>query len=142
MLYRGVQQIILTSVFGKIDRMNNMFKGFSWAGTRTNKFEETKKFFRELFGREPTKEEEGFVAFNLENGQTFEVFSENYKTHKHFTTGSVIGFDVDDIDATRIQMEKMGIEFIGKTAGDIARSRWAHFRGPDGNIYELKWRVK
>ncbi len=122
--------------------MNNKFNGFSWAGTRTNKFKETKAFFKEFFGLEPAHEKDGFVAFNLKNGQTFEVFSDTFSSHKHFSTGPVIGFDVDDIDNTRKEMEKMGIEFIGPTGGDIQKSRWAHFRGPDGNIYELKWRAR
>ncbi|MEK6952502.1 MAG: hypothetical protein AABX29_05805 [Nanoarchaeota archaeon] len=122
--------------------MNSKFKGFSWAGVRTRKFDETKKFFERFFGIKPHIEEEGFAAFNLESGQTFEVFSEAYKTHKHFTTGPVVGFDVDDIDVTRGEMEKMGIEFIGETDGDPTRSRWAHFIGPDDKVYELKQRSK
>ncbi len=33
-------------------------------------------------------------------------------------------------------MEAVGIEFIGpiQSAG---RSSWNHFRGPDGNVYEI-----
>lgn len=122
--------------------MKTKFKEFSWAGVRTDKFKETKSFFQNFFGVKPIKEEDGFVAFHLDNGQAFEVFSEDYKTHKYFTTGPVVGFDVDDIDKAREEMGRMGIEFIRPTAGDPTRSRWAHFRGPDGNIYELRWRAK
>ncbi len=118
------------------------FNGFSWAGTRTDKFEETKEFFTTFFGVQPTYEEEGFVKYDLANGQTFEIFSVEYKGHHHFTTGPVLGFDVEDIDAARNEMEAAGVEFIGSTDGDVTQSRWAHFRGPDGNVYELKWRPK
>ena len=37
------------------------------------------------------------------------------------------------------EMEENGIEFIGDIDGNPERSQWAHFRGPDGNVYELKW---
>ncbi len=117
-------------------------KGLSWVGIRTDKFDQMVSFFRDTLQIKSVIEEPGFIAFDLPNGDTVEIFADWYETHKHFTTGPVVGFDVEDIDETRALMEKNGIEFIGSTDGDSKVSRWAHFRGPDGNIYELKWRAK
>lgn len=117
-------------------------KGFSWLGVRTKEFEKTVSFYRDTLGIPPVHEKPGFVAFDLPSGDTIEIFADSYASHQHFATGPVVGFDVDDIDEARKTLEESGIEFIGPTAGDPSKSRWAHFRGPDGNIYELKWRAK
>jgi hypothetical protein len=44
---------------------------------------------------------------------------------------------VDDLNAARAELIAEGIEFLGPT-GEGGGSRWAHFKGPDGNTYELK----
>jgi len=117
-------------------------KGFSWVGIRTNKFNETVSFYKDILKIPSVIEKAGFAAFDLPNGDTIEIFSDSYPTHKHFTTGPVVGFDVDDIYKARLFLEKKGIEFIGAIEGDPKKSRWAHFKGPDGKIYELKQRAK
>jgi len=48
----------------------------------------------------------------------------------------VVGFLVDDLAATRVLMLGYGIEFIGEPRHE-GRTAWQHFRGPDGNVYEL-----
>ncbi len=47
-----------------------------------------------------------------------------------------VGFLVDDADAMRASLEAAGIEFLWETQRDGAIA-WAHFRGPDGAVYEL-----
>ncbi len=117
-------------------------KGISWVGTRTDKFDKTVEFFEKILNAKKVIEEPGFAALDLPNGDTIEVFVNDYETHKHFTTGPVVGFDIDDIKSAVSEFEKMGIEIIGGIQGDPKRSQWVHFKGPDGNIYELKWRAK
>jgi hypothetical protein len=48
----------------------------------------------------------------------------------------VAGFWVDDVAQTRAEMEAKGVDFIGPTA-TAGRSTWAHFRAPDGTVYEI-----
>ena len=47
-----------------------------------------------------------------------------------------MGFVVDDTDAMRARLEAAGIAFLWETQRDGAIA-WAHFRGPDGAVYEL-----
>ncbi|HZA85533.1 MAG TPA: VOC family protein, partial [Acidimicrobiales bacterium] len=56
--------------------------------------------------------------------------------HRHFTTGPVVGFAVDDIESARAELEASGIDVLGpiQRGGGLA---WLHFRGADGNIWEL-----
>jgi len=45
-------------------------------------------------------------------------------------------FEVDDVGAARKELEVAGIEVIGSLERDADWER-LHFRGPDGNLYEL-----
>ena len=52
------------------------------------------------------------------------------------TTGPVVGFRVDDFDATHRAMLEAGVEFIGDHEHADGMS-WRHFRCPDGTIAEI-----
>lgn len=122
--------------------MKTKFKGIVWLGVRTNKFDELVDFYQNKMGLPVAHEKPGFRALDLPNGDRIEIFSEDYKSeddkdYAHFSTGPVAGFVVDDIEEAKRDMEAEGIEFVGPI-GEGGNSKWAHFRGVDGNIYELK----
>jgi predicted enzyme related to lactoylglutathione lyase len=110
--------------------------GLVWGGTRTERFDETVKFFAEVMGFELDEQQPGFASFKLSNGDKFEVFGPEDEDHAFFTTGPVIGFGVDDVDSARARLESVGVEFLAPTQS-VGDYRWAHFRGPDGNVYEV-----
>ena len=112
-------------------------KALSWLGTRTDKFEDTSRFFRETMGLDPVHEEPGFAVYHLPNGDTVEVFGTDDQDHKHFDTGPVVGFLVDDVEEARAELETSGVQFIGPVHKADDGGSWSHFRGPDGNVYEL-----
>lgn len=122
--------------------MKTKFKGIVWLGVRTNKFDELLDFYENKMGLPVAHEKPGFRALDLPNGDRLEIFSEDYmdgegNDYKHFSTGPVAGFLVDDIEEAKSEMEAEGIEFIG-SIGEGKSSKWAHFKGVDGNTYELK----
>jgi catechol 2,3-dioxygenase-like lactoylglutathione lyase family enzyme len=108
----------------------------TWGGTLTDKFEETTRFFQHVMGLELDEQGPGFASFRTTGGDKFEVFGPEDPDHGFMSTGPVIGFGVYDVDGARSEMEEAGVEFIGAThsEGDY---RWAHFYGPDGNVYEI-----
>ena len=110
--------------------------GLSWVGTRTEHFDEMVRFLEEVMGIERDDEQPGFVSFKTPRGDKVEVFDTSVSDHDFMTTGPAVGFGVSDIDEARSELEAAGIEFMEPTQreGDF---RWAHFRGPDGNIYEI-----
>lgn len=116
--------------------------GITWLGIRTEKFEEMKHFFGKLLNLPQAHDEPGFAVYDFLNGDRVELFAPNYPDHEQFTTGPVIGFQVEDIQSARATLEKKGIKFIGPIFGNPQRSQWSHFQGPDGNIYELTNRKK
>ena len=134
---------------------------------RTKKFKALCDFYEKTVGLPVAHRERGFRVYDLPNGDRIEVFAQSRKSHKHFTTGPVVGFQVDDVAKARAEMESKGIKFIGPIQGSRKRKaqkvakrhsnilknvgmlfvregrrEWAHFRGPDGNVYEITARKR
>ena len=114
-----------------------MTRGLVWMGVRTKEFAGMVKLLRDTLGLELTHAEEGFAVLLTGDGDKVEVFGPNWKYNKHFSSASVVGFLVDDMDEARKRLSKAGVELIGEAKKGENRYAWQHFRGPDGNIYEI-----
>ena len=111
-------------------------KGLGWLGIRTARFEETLRLFRDVMNLEIVRQEYDMVGFSFPDGTEMEVWRPEDDFHSFFTTGPVVGFRVDDVEQARARMEAIGIEFFGPVQRSEGAS-WTHFRGPDGNVYEI-----
>ena len=111
-------------------------RSYVWMGVRTPRFAETVAFYRDLLGLEVIRDGGSAVWFRLADGDELHVYAEADEDHAFFGPGPVVGFLVDDLAATRALMLGHGVEFIGEPQRE-GRSAWQHFRGPDGNVYEL-----
>ena len=111
-------------------------EGLGWLGIRTEKFEETTRFFSGVMGLEETRRERNVAGFVFPDGTELEVWCPEDEFHSFFGHGPVVGFRVDDVEEARAEMEAAGVEFFGpiQRSGNTA---WSHFRGPDGNVYEI-----
>lgn len=122
--------------------MKPRIKGISFVGIKTEKFTELHKFYTQTLGLKPDHYEPDFATYPLPNGGKIEIYGPNdpnSPNHDEFTTGPVVGFEVDDIAAERKAMEADSVEFLAPIySGRNGRSQWSHFRGPDGNVYEIK----
>jgi predicted enzyme related to lactoylglutathione lyase len=110
--------------------------GLGWLGIRTTRFEETVRFFEVVMSLEVTRREQEVVGFRFPDGAELEVWRPEDRFHDFFTTGPVVGFRVDDADEARERMEAAGVEFLTPVQRSEEAS-WSHFRGPDGNVYEI-----
>ncbi len=111
-------------------------KGLSWLGLRTTQFEEMVTFFRDVMGMQPIRDETEIAGFQLIDGTQMELYRPEEEFHAFFTTGPVIAFRVDDVDAARTTMEAAGIEFISPIQ-HAGKTSWSHFRAPDGTVFEI-----
>jgi predicted enzyme related to lactoylglutathione lyase len=125
-----------SDVGGKDVAMAGLVKGLGWLGVRTDGYEELITFFRDVLDLEIDHADEEMTAFELPDGSRVEVFGPRDRDHTHFDSGPVAGFVVDDVDAARTALEERGVGFIGETRREGGFA-WAHFRGPDGNVYEI-----
>jgi catechol 2,3-dioxygenase-like lactoylglutathione lyase family enzyme len=113
-----------------------------WLGTRTEAFDETTAFFRDVLGLSLGYEEPGFAMFALPAASRdyIEVFSsERADLATSYTTGPVVGLLVDDIVGAREELATAGVELIDEIQSPetMDEYRWFHFRGPDGNVYAI-----
>jgi catechol 2,3-dioxygenase-like lactoylglutathione lyase family enzyme len=115
--------------------------GIVWLGTRTSNFDAMVNLYQNIMGLEINHQEPGFVVMDLPNGDRVEVFGQD-SPYNRFFINPVAGFLVDNIHAARKEMEAAGIEFIGATEVTDDGYAWAHFRAPDGFIYELTYDPK
>jgi catechol 2,3-dioxygenase-like lactoylglutathione lyase family enzyme len=112
-------------------------KGVVWLGTRTDRFAEMREFFRTITGAEPWLDEPDFAVFDLASGDRLEVFGPSDTGHEWMTC-PLAGFLVENVEAARAELEAYGVEFIGPVHRDRdGGNAWAHFRAPDGHVYEL-----
>ena len=112
-------------------------KGLVWLGTRTRNFDDTVRFFGDTLGLRKAHEEPDFTVLLLPNGDKVEVFGPGDGEHEFFDAGPVAGFLVDDVREARADLEAAGISFIGPVHEADDGGSWSHFRGPDGNVYEV-----
>lgn len=114
----------------------------AWVGTRTEQASETAAFFRDVLGLSSESVDDDFWVLKLPDGSKVEVFGPRHEHNRHFVTGPVAGFLVDDVRAAAEELREAGIEIVhGPTTwgeeGTANFTAWVHFRAPDGNLYEF-----
>jgi catechol 2,3-dioxygenase-like lactoylglutathione lyase family enzyme len=113
-----------------------MIRSLRFLGIRTAAFAETVALYRDVLGMKPALDRPGAAWFHAGDGASIHVYAADDADHEFFGSGPVVGLEVDDFDAARAAMTAAGIEFIGEPQRD-AGVAWNHYRGPDGNVYEI-----
>jgi predicted enzyme related to lactoylglutathione lyase len=110
--------------------------GLVWVGTATDQYEGTVEFFRNVLGLSVFHESPNLSILRMPSGEWVEVFGPGHEHFGEFDTGPVVEFRVEDMEEARAELEGRGVKFLHEnhTWGDYT---WAHFRGPDGNIYGI-----
>ncbi len=113
----------------------------AWLGTRTEKFDETTAFFRDVLGIPVLHEEPGFAMLQLPGAARdfVEIFAPDNPNGALYSTGPVVGLLVDDIEQARAELDAAGVELLGPTQWleSMDGYGWFHVRGPDGNVYAI-----
>ncbi len=86
-------------------------------------------------GTPPPVTEPGFALWDLPSGDLIELFEEGRKPT--FGTAPVVGFLVDDLEASRRDLEAAGGEVVSSYGPNEDGYATYHFRAPDGNLYEI-----
>jgi catechol 2,3-dioxygenase-like lactoylglutathione lyase family enzyme len=103
---------------------------------RTDRFAETVSLYRDVLGLQPFHADEASVRFRLRDGTELHVYGPADGDHRFFGTAPVVGLAVEDAAATRKGLEAAGLTFLTELESD-GQAAWCHFRGPDGNVYEI-----
>ncbi|MGD0448385.1 MAG: VOC family protein [Candidatus Dormibacteria bacterium] len=114
-------------------------KAISWVGVQTRAYQEMVQFFADVAGLRVEHQQPDFSVFRLPSGDKLEVFGPAATVHPaQFARNQVVvGLLVEDMDEATSRLRAAGIELLGeRQAGENGYS-WQHFRGPDGNVWEL-----
>ncbi len=108
-----------------------------WMGVSTPDLNAAARFYRETLGLPVVEETADLVECRMPDGSSVEAFRRGSEMdHPHFRTGPVPGLGVGSIDDAMATLRARGVSLL------LTRRRewggWAHFRAPDGNVYELK----
>jgi catechol 2,3-dioxygenase-like lactoylglutathione lyase family enzyme len=109
----------------------------AWLGLRTDAYDATVRFLREVLGLQPAFEEPTTVELMLPNDDRVQVFGPGnryFDFYGQHAVGPVVLFEVDDVEQARAELTGAGVELVGPTESDGAWS-WVHARAPDGNLY-------
>lgn len=119
---------------------DDVVHGLGFLGVRIDdpaQFAATVSLYRDTLGLAPFRDEPNHLAwFRLGDGTELHLYGPEDADHTAFDKRPCVGLSVDDVDGVRSRMEASGIVFLGETQGDADRA-WAHYRGPDGTVYEL-----
>jgi predicted enzyme related to lactoylglutathione lyase len=110
--------------------------GIVWVGTRTDAFDETVGFFRDVLGVPMEVIAPDFGWSRMPDSSQLEVFGPGDDEHRHFSTGPVPEFLVEDLPAALEELRAAGVEVLGEPHVEGSNG-WLHFRAPDGNVYGL-----
>jgi catechol 2,3-dioxygenase-like lactoylglutathione lyase family enzyme len=94
-------------------------------------------FFEQTLGLKRLDSDGDTWVYSLPDGSKAEVFGPASRHNKHFTTGPVVGFLVDDVVAATEELRAADIPIVSGPVSAGEDIAWVHFRAPDGNIYEL-----
>jgi predicted enzyme related to lactoylglutathione lyase len=110
--------------------------GLVWVGVRTDRFDATVTFFRDVLGVPMDVPAADFGWARMPDSSQLEVFGTTEAEHQHFTTGPVPEFLVEDLPDALDELRAAGVEILGEPVL-TGREGWCHFRAPDGNVYGL-----
>ena len=108
----------------------------AWVGTRTGNPEPTVAFFRDVLGLRLELEHAGFWMLKLPDGGKVEVFGSDSPINRHFTTGPVAGFLVDNAADAAAELRSAGVEILAHTVRGrrLGRLLPADAVGWDGSV--------
>jgi len=111
-------------------------RGLTFVGTSTDARERMAALLHDVLGLPPVPVEgSGHDFFALPDGSTFAVGPSD-GTGAAGGDGRTVGFLVDDVHEAAAELRAAGVPTDDEVSVN-ARYRYAHFRAPDGRVYEL-----
>jgi predicted enzyme related to lactoylglutathione lyase len=111
-----------------------------WLGVPTDEYESTVRFLRDVMRMHVEFEHPTTTELSLPSGDRVQVFAPGDRYFEFFREQAggrpVALFEVEDVNVARAELIAAGVEVVGPIERDGTWA-WLHFRGPDGNLYEL-----
>ncbi len=114
-----------------------LVQSLGWLGVRTANTAGMRALLRDALKLDVLQDLPGDARFRLADGTEVHVYGADDAHHAFFGEGPVVGLRVDSFRAAQAALIEHGLEFVYPDAQRQGGSAWQHFRGPDGNIYEI-----
>ena len=112
----------------------------TWIGVVVDDMERMAAFY-EALGLPRTHTGGDYVQLDL-GGHTFELLQRSDKP-QYDARRYQVGFDVEDIEASRDALVAAGAEALTDVKGStVTSNRWCYLRDPEGNVFEITQRPR
>jgi catechol 2,3-dioxygenase-like lactoylglutathione lyase family enzyme len=112
-----------------------------WIGVVCEDFDRQRAFYQDALGFREMAAGADWVQFDLGPGVTFELLRRS-QDPEYDQPRYQVGFVVDDIQSAQAELVAKGAEAVTDViVGSDGESRWAYFRDPDGNVFEITQRA-
>jgi catechol 2,3-dioxygenase-like lactoylglutathione lyase family enzyme len=110
----------------------------TWIGVVVDDLEKQRRFYRDTLGFRETGSSEGWVHMEFPSGGLFELIQRDLSP-QYEATRYQVGFTVEDVQATREELIRRGVEPISEIEGQESGSSnmWCYFRDAENNVFEI-----
>jgi catechol 2,3-dioxygenase-like lactoylglutathione lyase family enzyme len=111
-----------------------------WIGVVCEDLDRQRGFYRDVLGLREIDKGDDWAQYDLGSTGTFELLRRS-PDPEYDRPRYQVGFVVDEIQAARDELLSHGVDPVTdiKTSSD-GGSRWAYFRDPEGNVFEITQR--
>jgi catechol 2,3-dioxygenase-like lactoylglutathione lyase family enzyme len=109
-----------------------------WLGLVVDDLDAARRFYADLFGREPVDTGDDWVQFDFGDGRIFELLEHDPERVQYDRTRFQPGFPVEDIVRASARLIHLGAQQITDVEGGPEHGGlWCYFRDPQGHVFEL-----
>jgi catechol 2,3-dioxygenase-like lactoylglutathione lyase family enzyme len=106
----------------------------------TERLAEQRRFYREVLGFAELRSGDGWVQFDLGQGNLLELVRRSEEP-QYDQVRYQVGYAVEDIESAREELVGCGVTPVtGMEGSREGGGRWCYFRDPEGNVFEIKER--
>jgi catechol 2,3-dioxygenase-like lactoylglutathione lyase family enzyme len=114
-----------------------------WIGVVSDDLEAQRRFYREVLGLQEMEAGESWIEFDMGSNRVFELIARNPNVPQYGTPGTVVGFEVEDIQAAAAELTARGVERVSDVEGGPDSGQyWCYFRDGEGNLFEIAQKIK
>ena len=120
--------------------MSSLLGWPTWIGVVADDLPGQAAFYRDVLGFRQVAAGADWIEFDI-GGRTLEIL-ERSSLPQYDARRVQVGFEVEDIVGVRDRLIAAGVEASSGIEGEGTDSRWAYFRDPEGNVFEIKERAR
>jgi catechol 2,3-dioxygenase-like lactoylglutathione lyase family enzyme len=114
-----------------------------WIGVVSDDLEAQRRFYREVLGLQEMEAGESWIEFDMGSNRVFELIARDPNVPQYGTPGTVVGFEVEDIQAAAAELTARGVERVSDVEGGPDSGQyWCYFRDGEGNLFEIAQKIK